>query len=194
MIIVIHWPELVIYIRWPEILSYLPRFSSDILINLFIILYLFVAWCWDLPETSLEYRLVNKFRRVILWLGLYHCWKMFGPDPARADRHLQASVLLKDGSTANWTEPLLAKMGLFKALLYGRHRKWKFNLLSESNKHLMNSYANYLSERDFGGQVRSMTFFDTRLFVPPPGDAPGNTGKIERVRLFDYLSKENQDQ
>lgn len=68
------------------------------LINCFIALMLFILWAWDLPERSWLNRLVIKLQWPIEWLGLFHSWRMFSPDPTLDNYRLQFRLRLADGA------------------------------------------------------------------------------------------------
>jgi hypothetical protein len=56
--------------------------------DLFIVLYVFIAWCWNLPDDSPGRRIVVPLSRFVQWLGLWHAWNMFAPNPVRESRRL----------------------------------------------------------------------------------------------------------
>ena len=70
----------------------------SLLVNSFIAIYLIISWSWSLPTSSPARKLLAPLRPVILYLGLWHNWKMFAPDPVASNRRLQALLDFGEGS------------------------------------------------------------------------------------------------
>jgi hypothetical protein len=72
---------------------------SDIL----IVVYLVIAWSWNLPGESAAKLIVNKLSWFVQWLGLWHDWKMFAPNPPRYNNRIFVRVDYSDGTRREWS-------------------------------------------------------------------------------------------
>lgn len=71
-------------------------------VDFFILLLLFFLWCHDLPADLPSNRLVRFVREPFLWLGLWHSWAMFAPEPLHVNRRLKAIIHYSDGAIDEW--------------------------------------------------------------------------------------------
>ena len=112
--------------------------------DLFIIILLFWFWCWDLPADLPVKRFVRYVQAPFLWLGLWHGWAMFAPEPLHVNRRLKAIIRYADGSIDEWRpiEPL--QTNWFIDLLWFRHFKFQFSILTGSNKVLWSPLCQWL--------------------------------------------------
>lgn len=92
--------------------------------DLFIIVYLLIAWCWNYPDDAPQKWLVKPLTRVVQWLGLWHSWNMFAPNPVRESRRLAVQVEYADGSKYEWRPPGTLKEGYWQDFLHAHHRKF----------------------------------------------------------------------
>lgn len=108
----------------------------DMLTDCLIAVLLVWFWGWDLPRDRAERWLVGWVRWPFLWLGLWHSWSMFAPEPLHVNRRLRAVMELADGSIEEWRplEPLRSNWLL--DLLWFRHFKYQFSVLSGSSRWL----------------------------------------------------------
>ena len=79
---------------FPVQLSKLAVMSVDV----FIVAILLWFWCYDLPTDSPQRRLVGYIQKPFLYLGLWHGWAMFAPEPLHVNRRLKAIIQYADGS------------------------------------------------------------------------------------------------
>jgi hypothetical protein len=109
-----------------------------------IIISLLWLWCYDLPSDSPLRRLVSYFQKPFLYLGLWHSWAMFAPEPLHVNRRLKALIRYVDGSIDEWRplEPLLTNW--FVDLLWLRHYKYHFSVLSGSDSVLWQPLCQWL--------------------------------------------------
>jgi hypothetical protein len=112
-----------------------------------IVMWLFVAWCWNLPEDSPGKWLVRPLARVVSWLGLWHGWNMFAPNPIRSSRRLAVRVEYADGSKYEWRPPGTLPEGYWRAFLHAHHRKFSDNAAAGKVKGLRWSLAELALER-----------------------------------------------
>jgi hypothetical protein len=109
--------------------------------DLFIVLYLFIAWCWNLPEDSPAKILVKPLSRFVSWTGLWHGWSMFAPIPLRTSRRVAVQVEYADGSKYEWRPPGSLPVGYWQSFLHALYRKYTDNVCSGKIKGLRWSLA-----------------------------------------------------
>lgn len=104
------------------------------LTELFIVAVLLWFWCFDLPADLPQRRLVRYFQTPFLYLGLWHGWAMFAPEPLHVNRRLKAMLKCAAGTLEEWRpiEPL--QTNWFIDLLWFRHFKFQFSVLTGSDK------------------------------------------------------------
>ena len=115
--------------------------------DLAIVTYLFIAWCWNLPEDSPAKRLVQPLSRVVSWLGLWHAWNMFAPNPVRESRRLAVQVEYADGSRYEWRPPGTLPEGYFQDFLHAHHRKFSEVVCAGKVKELRWSLVDFALRR-----------------------------------------------
>jgi hypothetical protein len=108
-----------------------------------IVLYLVIIWCWNLPEDSPSKWLIRPLTRPVLWLGLWHGWNMFAPNPVRESRRLAVQVQYADGSRYEWRPPGTLPEKYWPAFLHARFRKFVENVCVGKIKSLRPSLAEY---------------------------------------------------
>ncbi len=72
------------------------------MIDGFIIVFLLWLWYFNLRADSPLRRLVRYFQELFLYLGLWHSWAMFAPEPLHVNRRLKAVIHYADGSIDEW--------------------------------------------------------------------------------------------
>ena len=122
-------------------------------VNAFIVAYLLVAWGWNLPPDMPLQRLVNKVRGVVLYLGLWHSWNMFAPEPLYVNRRLSAVLYLANGETRVWEALDLGRMPWWRAFFEVRDRKYQDNLLSGELAYLKPALCEWLAWECFAGRL-----------------------------------------
>lgn len=116
-------------------------------VNLFIAAYLTFAWLWTLPGGSPLRRLIVPLEKHVRWLGLWHSWNMFVPDPTRTNRYIEAEVRLFSGDVGTWRAPRLCEMGAVHAFLSKRHRKYQLNLVRNHYHVIRPALCDYLAKQ-----------------------------------------------
>jgi len=115
--------------------------------DLFIVIFLWIAWSWSLPEDAPAKWLVNHVAKLISWLGLWHSWRMFAPNPTSTTRRLVVLVEYADGSKYEWRPPGTLPEGAWPAFLHSRFRKFTDNASAGKAKGLQWSMADYAVRR-----------------------------------------------
>jgi hypothetical protein len=127
--------------------------SSDIA----IVVYCWIAWCWNLPADSGLRRLVNPLSPLVQWLGLWHDWRMFAPNPMRTNRRVLVRVDYSDGTRREWRPPSTGDVGWWRGFLYARVRKFSENVYRAQQDALRVSFAYYVLMRMASLEVGAAT-------------------------------------
>jgi hypothetical protein len=140
-----------------------------------IILLVIWLWCYDLPADSPLRRFVSYFQKPFLYLGLWHNWAMFAPEPLHVNRRLKALIRYADGSIDEWRpmEPL--RTNWFVDLLWLRHYKFQFSVLSGSDSVLWQPLCQWLIRQATldGLQVQSIQLVrEYQMVQGPMADQP----------------------
>ncbi len=114
-----------------------------ILTNLFIILYLVIAWTWHLPKDSHAKRLVDKASPVVMWLGLWHSWKMFAPQPSLVNRRLIIELVHANRKKVVIADTNLESLSRWSSFLNCRERKYHSNLAGPDYKSHQDALCRY---------------------------------------------------
>jgi hypothetical protein len=115
--------------------------------DLFIVAFVWIAWSWSLPEDAPAKWLVNQVAKFVSWIGLWHSWRMFAPNPTRSTRRLVVLVEYADGSKYEWRPPGTLPEGPWPAFLHSRFRKFTDNVSAGKVKGLQWSTADYAVRR-----------------------------------------------
>lgn len=163
--------------------------ASLIAIHGLIVLYLAFGWTWDLPPDSLLKRACDRLlARPLVWIGLYHSWEMFSPNPMRSNDQLLADVRLDDGTIIRWRSPRFDRLGRIQAFLRVRDIKLYEHLTSPRFPFLKPAFAAYLTEVlcDQGLCPIEVVLKCQREPIPDPitgHDSPRVTHTISRHRI-----------
>jgi hypothetical protein len=115
-----------------------------------ILILLIWLWCWDLPSDLPSRKAVTLISRPLIWLGLWHGWAMFAPEPIHVNRRLKALIKYTDGTVDEWRphEPRHSSStptGWFLDTLWFRHFKFQFSLLNGTDKVLWKPMCQWLA-------------------------------------------------
>ena len=155
---------------------------TEILVNGFIALYLFVAWSWGQPSDSWPGRAVAPFGKLVLWLGLGQTWGMFAPDPAMVEGHLAAVITTADGDTIEWAWPRMADLPYGEAFGKFRHQKYEGSVLDDDTDYLRPALAEYLLRLHADRAPVRVDLVYYEEDVPGPAvAAPDEPGRREQV-------------
>ena len=119
----------------------------DLAVNGFIVFFLIFAWCWNLPQSYLAWRVVFPFRDLIMMLGLDHNWAMFAPNPLHENLFAEAEIHFSDGEVLKWEGVRLDRMGWFEGIFSIRDRKWNEYLATNGSREVLLGQSLYLAER-----------------------------------------------
>ncbi len=115
----------------------------SVLTDVLILLTLLFLWCWDYPLDHPPRRLIHGLSFPFLYLGLWHSWAMFAPQPIHVNRRLRAVIRWDDGTFDLWT-PLGPRRSALFNLLYARSFKYECSLLSTAGRVPLQSLAEFL--------------------------------------------------
>jgi hypothetical protein len=158
-------------------------------IDLFLAAYLLVAWAWNLPDGYLLKRAIAPLRSVILYLGLWHGWNMFAPEPLMVNRRWEAWLSFDDGGQAIWRPPHCGELGWFAAFLEVRDRKFLDNLAQESMRFLRPAFCEFLA-RAFSRRERQVVRVELvlhqQLVAPPKGPATRRPWERKSLLVMEF--------
>lgn len=117
-----------------------------VLTDVFILLLLLFLWCWDYPVDHPPRRLIHWLSLPLVYIGLWHSWAMFAPQPIHVNRRLRAVIRWNDGTFDLWT-PLGPRRSALFNLLYARSFKYECSLLSTAGTAPLRSLAEFLAAR-----------------------------------------------
>ena len=142
-----------------------------VLSNLFILVYLAYAWSWHLPKDSNAKRLVNLVSPVVLWLGLWHSWKMFAPSPDMNNRRLVLELIHANRRKVIVEEVKLSELSRWKAFLNCRERKYQHNLAGNEFQSHWEALCRYAAKNysSLDSPVVRVNLFVARQRIPAPG-------------------------
>jgi hypothetical protein len=117
----------------------------EILINLFIVIFLVFAWCWNLPHTYLAWRAVQPLNKLIRNLGLDHNWSMFAPNPLHLNFAIEAEIHHFGGEIEAWQGDRLDRLAFRERIFSIRDRKWNEYLCMSQFNSVMLGHCRYLA-------------------------------------------------
>ncbi|MEM9410039.1 MAG: hypothetical protein AAGA30_02930 [Planctomycetota bacterium] len=145
---------------------------NDSLIFLFIISYLLMAWCWNLPDDSSSKVFIKQFRKLIVWAGLWHSWSMFAPNPVSVERRFTLEVFEKSGQKHDIDLPTLRNLNAWQGFKRVRERKFQMNLASKKFSSFRIAICHYhikIFEIETGKEVVKANLVMLTKKVPSPG-------------------------
>ena len=93
------------------------------LTNAFIIISLLFIWCWDYPGDHPAKKFVQKWGFPFVYMGFWHGWAMFAPEPIHVNRRLRAVLTFADATTEDWSPLGPDSRSKFINLFYARSFK-----------------------------------------------------------------------
>jgi hypothetical protein len=156
--------------------------------NLFILAVLLFLVCWDYPVDHPPRRLVHWLAQPFTYLGLWHSWAMFAPQPIHVNRRLRAAVTWSDGSVDIWRPLGPGKSALFN-MLYVRSFKYECSLLSTAGELPLLALAEFLVATAVAGEegrsVLRVDLWREASAVNPPA-SPEPLGPQKLIPLYHY--------
>lgn len=154
-----------------------------------IVVYLLIVWCWNLPDDSPGKWLISPLARLVSWLGLWHSWNMFAPNPIKSSRRIAVQVKYADGSQYEWRPPGTLPESYWPAFLHARFRKFAENVRSGKIKSLRSSFAEYglrrLAEIVPGSSVAAHVAIVEEIWPVKLGKPPQPNAEPIRKVLFE---------
>jgi len=131
------------------------------MIDILILFLLLTMLCWDLPTDSPAALLIKPLRRPVQFLGLWHSWAMFSPEPITVHHQLSAILHFCDGSSQHWSPLRAGSAGLRTKLIYARFWKYEHSVMQPDSVPLQNELCRFLAEQaaSNGQSVRAVTLF-----------------------------------
>lgn len=165
-------------------MDYLPLLLK-VLISLFIAVYLLYGWCWNLPDDRFERRVAMRWRKPYAWLGLWHGWTMFAPNPLAVNRRLEAQIEIAEGPPLIWRNSTLQGVPWWRAITQMRRRKMLELMEGNAFPFLRDAFCQQLIEehRKPGQTPLAVTLVSVRELIPLPGEA---APAAERRLLHSY--------
>lgn len=127
----------------------------------FIIIVLLFIWCWDYPADHPAKRFISKFSFPFVYMGFWHGWAMFAPEPIHVNRRLRAVLTFADGVTENWSPLGPENSGKLINMLYARSFKYEHSLLTPRMGYLYVPLCDFLTRQAQvdGRKLQSIVFF-----------------------------------
>jgi len=164
----------------------------SVLTDVFILVLLLFLWCWDYPVDHPPRRLIHWLSQPLIYLGLWHSWAMFAPQPIHVNRRLRAVIRWDDGTCDLWT-PLGPRRSAFFNLLYARSFKYECSLLSTAGTAPLQALAEFLAAQaadDAAGRrvVRVELIRESSRVNPPGASEIYGPPLLTPLLLFDVAS------
>lgn len=157
------------------------------MVDAFIVVFLLFLWCWDYPPDHPAKRFINLFSFPFVYMGLWHGWSMFAPEPIHVCRWLKAVIAFSDGSVEEW-EPLrpVVERRIMNTLLM-RTYKYQHSVVCGANRQLLLPLCQFLAHftADQHRTVVSIELFREFRHVNAPG-APTIYSEMQSVSFFRY--------
>jgi hypothetical protein len=110
----------------PKRLSLWQRIPGRrIFISAFIIVHLYIMTVWGLPASEFRTILCKPIQAYTSFMGLWHAWNMFSPEPLATNFHVQAEVHFQNGNVRYWDCPRMEDLVMWERFQKERHRKWQ---------------------------------------------------------------------
>jgi len=154
-----------------------------LLINVFIGLFLFLAWAWRHPVGTLGRVATEPFVAVVRWLGIGQNWSMFTPNPAEVGAELEVIVRRRSGAAIAWQPPRMHAQSTWGAFRLFRYRAYANAMMSTWASDARSTLADYvLRKYDFGDDPPvEVVYTVIEQAIAPPGGAPPTQGPVRSV-------------
>ena len=153
----------------------------------FVLLLLVFLWCWDYPADHPAKRLVRKAGMPLVYIGLWHGWSMFAPDPIRVNRRLRAMIRFNDGSQEERC-PLWARTSnRLLDMCYVRTFKYQHSVVSGESPVLCEPLCQFLARQVNSAERFAVEIDLVRQFqVVNSPDAVEPYGEQREVVFYQY--------
>jgi hypothetical protein len=112
--------------------------------DLIIIVFLVFMWCWDYPADHPAKKFITKFSFPFIYMGFWHGWAMFAPEPIHVNRRMKALLYFDDGTTEIWRPLAPEYQQKLINLLYARSFKYEYTLLNPRMSFLYQPLCDFL--------------------------------------------------
>lgn len=159
--------------------------------NIFILALLLFLFCWDYPVDHPPRRLIHWLAQPFAYIGLWHSWAMFAPQPIHVNRRLQAAVTWADGAVDFW-RPLGPDRSALFNMLYARSFKYECSLLSTAGELPLLALAEFLAAQATASDpercvVRVDLWREARAVNPPGSAEPLGPPKMVPLYYYDAI-------
>lgn len=113
-------------------------------VNTLVLLTLLFVVFWDSNPRSPGRRALEWAFQPLLYIGLWHGWSMFAPDPIHIIQRLKAVIVLDDGSVEEWSPDSSRPETRLVNLLYARSFKYEHSLCTQRFPQLLLALCRYL--------------------------------------------------
>lgn len=157
--------------------------------NVVIALLLLWFWFYDLPRDAVARKFLRPLMGPMQWLGLWHGWSMFAPEPLHVNRRIRAELMYSDGSVDEWRPIEPRRTNWFMDWLWFRYFKYQSSLLCGTNKALYRPLCEFLVQQatEEGLQVQSVKLVREYQYVQPP-DADEPLGPWQESVIHEWSS------
>jgi hypothetical protein len=144
----------------------------EIIISIFICLYLFYSVTWVSPDCGLKARILEPVRIFWNFWRLDQNWNLYSPVIRDINFHLSAIITFEDGTKMIWQLPTMGRYSLIDRYRMERFRKWGNDVLpwKDKYKEFWPDFARYVG-RLFYRPNNKPTKISLHLFrceLPPP--------------------------
>jgi len=148
---------------------------------------LLFIWCWDYPADHPAKRFITKFSFPFVYMGFWHGWAMFAPEPIHVNRRLRAVLTFADGTKEDWSPLGPDSRSKLINLLYARSFKYEHSLLGPRVLHLYGPLCDFLTRQvqADGRKLLVIEFFRDSQSVNPCG-AENVYSAMQSVAFYRY--------
>jgi hypothetical protein len=145
-------------------------------ITAFILLHVYIMAVWGLPGSGFRTLLARPIESYVDYMGLWHSWDMFAPDPLSLNFGIQAVIEYQDGSRKTWDFPRMEKLSLWERFQKERYRKWSERVRLDVNAALWDDTCRFVARVNDTPRNHPTRIILIRNWepIPPPVTAPGS--------------------
>jgi hypothetical protein len=158
-----------------------PKSWMRVVITLFILLHVYIMAIWGLPTSPFRSRMVQKIEDYVIWMGLWHSWTMFSPNPLSLNFNVQAFITYANGKMDVWEFPRMEKMGVWEKFQKERYRKWRERVRQDAYRQVWDETARWIARQHYKDPKNPPTkVVLMRAWGPIPPPAAGDYQPIPK--------------
>lgn len=161
-----------------------------LLVNAFILTYVWVLFWWLVYPTPLRTAMLKPFASAVVFSGLWQGWGVFSPNVRKRSIILFARVTYTNGTSDIWLYPRLDHMDVTKRAVLERYRKFACDHINwEENSYLWPDFAKFVARlhSDDTRRVRSVDLYRMwKDLLPPERVLAGERMKFVSNRFYHY--------